>query len=444
MRFEVLGVAKIPPGAPCVFAANHRSHFDIPALLAALPTARFAAKQELFAKPLLGAVMRSLGIIPIDRDNPETAKRALDEAARRPGGGGSLIIFPEGEEAEPGQMLPFGAGAFVFALRTGIPVVPVAIHNTAAILPRGDALAISAGRVVVEALEPIGTLGLGVEDRAQLAAAVRAALVNALRPCDGGSAGRADLGRVLGGRPGRPAHRLVQMEAEARPAPRAGSSPPRSSHCPVEAPRARSTRPRGGSRAGRPRSGRAAAPRAGSACAREALDVDAELAGDQQRDGVERHAERALGRLGQRACVAGRQHHNTSRAERDRGRDGRVVRDAAVDQVAAADRDGRKHGRDRGAREHGVHRGARGHHHLLAVREVSCDDVAAQRRAREVDHRQVPREEPAQAARIDQVAAQPERAEPALHERDGEHVVAIEAAPDVIELATPRALGPPA
>ena len=194
VRFDVLGAEKVPAGTPCGFAANHRSHFDIPALLAALPSARFAAKQELFAKPLLGAVMRSLGIVPIDRENPERAKRALDEAARSPRGGGSLIMFPEGEEAERGKMLPFKAGAFVFALRTGVPVVPVAIHNTAAILPRGDALSISAGRVVVEVLDPIETRGLGLEHRWHLAERARGALAGVLRPCDGGSAERDDLG----------------------------------------------------------------------------------------------------------------------------------------------------------------------------------------------------------------------------------------------------------
>jgi len=194
VRFEVRGGEKIPAGAPCVFAANHRSHFDIPALLAALPTGRFAAKQELFAQPVLGAAMRALGVIPIDRDRPELAKQALDRAAKQPGGGGSLVIFPEGEEAAPGEMLPFKAGAFVFALRTGLPVVPVALHNTAAILPRGDALSISPGRVVVEVLGPIETRALGAEDRAALAAEARAALVRVLRPCDGGSADRTDLG----------------------------------------------------------------------------------------------------------------------------------------------------------------------------------------------------------------------------------------------------------
>jgi 1-acyl-sn-glycerol-3-phosphate acyltransferase len=191
--FEVRGTERIPPG-PCVFTPNHRSHFDIPALLAALPTGRFAAKVELFRQPVLGAAMRALGVIPIDRENPEAAKRELDRAAGRPGGGGSLIIFPEGEEAEPGEMLPFKAGAFVFALRTGLPVVPVAIHNSAAILPRGDALSLAPGRVVVEVLDPIETRGREEKDREILAAQVRAELVRMLRPSDGGTADRSDLG----------------------------------------------------------------------------------------------------------------------------------------------------------------------------------------------------------------------------------------------------------
>jgi hypothetical protein len=51
-----------------------------------------------------------------------------DREAQASAGAGALVIFPEGDEVEPGQMLPFKPGAFVFALRTGLPVVPVAIH----------------------------------------------------------------------------------------------------------------------------------------------------------------------------------------------------------------------------------------------------------------------------------------------------------------------------
>ena len=78
--------------------------------------------------------------------------------------------------------------------RTGLPVVPVAIRHTAAILPRGDALSISSGRTVVEVLDPIEMRALGAEDRERLAVQTRAALQRVLRPW--GTAERADLGSL--------------------------------------------------------------------------------------------------------------------------------------------------------------------------------------------------------------------------------------------------------
>ena len=70
------------PG-PYIFAPNHQSHFDIAALLGYLPGInRFAAKKEMFAEPILGAVLRTMGMIPIDRDNPLEAIELLQRAAR--------------------------------------------------------------------------------------------------------------------------------------------------------------------------------------------------------------------------------------------------------------------------------------------------------------------------------------------------------------------------
>jgi 1-acyl-sn-glycerol-3-phosphate acyltransferase len=198
VRVDVVGLDKLAPTEAYVFTPDHRSHLDITALMAALPTARYAAKRELFDEPVLGKAMRALGMIPIDREDPALAKRTLEEAATKLGRSVSVVIFPEGTRAPAGRMLPFKGGAFVFAIEQQVPVVPVAVHNTAYAMPAHGYLTILGGRVVVEILDPIPTAGLRFEDRHQLKERAREALVRALRPEDGGVADRRDLGSFAG------------------------------------------------------------------------------------------------------------------------------------------------------------------------------------------------------------------------------------------------------
>jgi 1-acyl-sn-glycerol-3-phosphate acyltransferase len=198
IRVDVVGLDKLDPQKGYVFTPDHRSHADITVLMAALPAVRFAAKRELFDEPVLGKAMRALGMIPIDRDDPALAKRTLDEVAAKLGKAVSVVIFPEGTRAPAGQMLPLKGGAFVFAIQQQVPVVPIALHNTAQVMPAHGYLTILGGRVVVEILNPIPTAGLGFEDRHQLKERVNRALVEALRPEDGGTADRRDLGSFAG------------------------------------------------------------------------------------------------------------------------------------------------------------------------------------------------------------------------------------------------------
>jgi 1-acyl-sn-glycerol-3-phosphate acyltransferase len=219
VRVETIGLGKLAPGQAYVFTPDHRSHVDITALMAVLPEVRFAAKRELFDEPVLGRAMRALGMIPIDRDHPEVAKKALDEAARKLGSKISVVIFPEGTRAPAGQMLPFKSGAFVFAIQEQVPVVPVALHNTAQVMPAHGYLTILGGRVVVEILDPIPTAGLALVDRQVLKERVRGALIAVLRPEDGGLADRRDLGSFAG-------HASGVRTIDTRRAPQAGSPGP--------------------------------------------------------------------------------------------------------------------------------------------------------------------------------------------------------------------------
>ncbi len=95
VRVHVHGLEHLTGPGPYIFAPNHQSNFDIPALLGYLPGSnRFVAKKELFAEPILGTVLRTLGMIPVDRDNPLEAIQLLNQVAIEERC--SLIIFPEG------------------------------------------------------------------------------------------------------------------------------------------------------------------------------------------------------------------------------------------------------------------------------------------------------------------------------------------------------------
>jgi 1-acyl-sn-glycerol-3-phosphate acyltransferase len=177
VRVRVRGLERLGAG-PYVFAPNHASHFDIAALLGYLPGAnRFAAKKELFEQPVFGAVLRTLGMIPVDRDNPAEAIERLSQLEREPF---SVIIFPEGTRSRTGELLPFKKGAFVTAIQLGLPVVPVVCKGTREVMPPGRYLSIFPGDVEVAVLEPIPTRGMSYDDRDRLADLVRGKIAEEL------------------------------------------------------------------------------------------------------------------------------------------------------------------------------------------------------------------------------------------------------------------------
>ncbi len=184
VEVEVRGLANLPVGA-AVVTPNHASHFDIAALLGFLPgETRFAAKKELFREPVLGWVMTTLGMVPIDRENPV---HAIEDLQRVIGANGaSLIVFPEGTRSRDGHLGKFRKGAFRLAIANDLPIVPIAIHGSRAIMPQGRGLAIEPGRIVLEILPAIDTRTLTDGDRHELAASVRALIERRLEIGAGG------------------------------------------------------------------------------------------------------------------------------------------------------------------------------------------------------------------------------------------------------------------
>jgi 1-acyl-sn-glycerol-3-phosphate acyltransferase len=174
VRVTVTGLEHVACGGPFVFAPNHQSHLDILALLAHLPGAtRFAAKRSLWKYAVVGAVLDALGMVPIDREDPAQAIAALNAVEARDQ---SIVVFPEGTRSRDGQLGAFKKGAFVLALRLGIPIVPVVCIGTRRLMPKGSRLVVVPGDVHIVVERPIPTAGLGADARDRLAGEVRAAI----------------------------------------------------------------------------------------------------------------------------------------------------------------------------------------------------------------------------------------------------------------------------
>jgi 1-acyl-sn-glycerol-3-phosphate acyltransferase len=162
-----------------IFASNHVSHFDIPALECALPHHYFIAKAELFKVPVFGPGIRAVGTIPIQRTNQKAAFGSYNIAAERIREGVSVVVFPEGTRGTTYSVRPFKKGPFVLAVEAGVPIVPCIIHGTIDVLPK-KSLRIHPGIVDVHMLEPVPTAGLSYADRDQLARTVNERMSSAM------------------------------------------------------------------------------------------------------------------------------------------------------------------------------------------------------------------------------------------------------------------------
>jgi 1-acyl-sn-glycerol-3-phosphate acyltransferase len=96
---------------------------------------RYIAKREFTAQPLAGIFLRRLGAEFVERFDPGRSVLDARRLAALARSGKRLVFFPEGTfGAQPG-LRPFHLGAFLAAAEAGVPVIPMAIRGTRAILP---------------------------------------------------------------------------------------------------------------------------------------------------------------------------------------------------------------------------------------------------------------------------------------------------------------------
>ena len=150
-RWRVFHPERVPLTGPVILAANHASYIDPPLVGAGLKREiNYLARKSLFRFPVVGAVLRAVNSVPVDRDGGGAAglKAILDRLLA----GGGIILFPEGTRTRDGKLQPARSGIGFTVIKSNAPVVPVRVFGTYEaygrhlIFPRPRSVAVKYGR----------------------------------------------------------------------------------------------------------------------------------------------------------------------------------------------------------------------------------------------------------------------------------------------------------
>ena len=133
---RVVGAEKLKHLNIAVYASNHLSYMDTPALFAKLPFQfRIMAKRSLWEIPFVGWYLGRSGQIPVDASSPRSAVAGLLHGVAALKAGMPLVLFPEGARSPDGHIQAAHSGCAFMAIRAGVPLVPLALVGTYELLP---------------------------------------------------------------------------------------------------------------------------------------------------------------------------------------------------------------------------------------------------------------------------------------------------------------------
>ncbi len=147
------------PGA-CVYACNHLSYMDTPALFGTLPFQfRILANHYLFRYPFVGWHLTRSGQVPIDQSSMRSQIAGLSRGVATLKAGMPLLLFPDGSRSSDGHIRQFLSGAAFMAIRAQVPLVPMALVGTYELLPM-HTYHLSPRPLLLVVGEPIATTGM--------------------------------------------------------------------------------------------------------------------------------------------------------------------------------------------------------------------------------------------------------------------------------------------
>lgn len=154
-RIQVEGQEHADAHGACIYVSNHTSYTDVLIVMALLKTNyRFVAKNEINRMPFIGTFLRKIGHFAFERTKLRARSRLADEMEKALLRGESLFVFAEGTFTVQPGVRPFQLGAFRAAVKTGRPIIPVALKGARRFLPDGSFLPRPA-RIVVTFCPPL-------------------------------------------------------------------------------------------------------------------------------------------------------------------------------------------------------------------------------------------------------------------------------------------------
>jgi 1-acyl-sn-glycerol-3-phosphate acyltransferase len=138
-RVRIVGAEKIPASGAFVLAPVHRSNVDfaLTSLVTKRPM-RYMGKDNIWKSKLLGRFVSMLGAFPVHRGSAD--RDALKACTDIVGGGSPLVMFPEGTRQHGPEVQELFDGTAYVAAKTGVPIVPMGIGGSEAMMPKGAKL----------------------------------------------------------------------------------------------------------------------------------------------------------------------------------------------------------------------------------------------------------------------------------------------------------------
>jgi 1-acyl-sn-glycerol-3-phosphate acyltransferase len=177
-RVRTVGLDKIDPAGTYIFMSNHVSNLDPPILCPLIPIrTSVLAKKVIWRIPILGSALTMAEIVPVEREDRESAIQSIRQAGEVMRHHINLTIFPEGTRSRDGRLLPFKKGPFHLAQETGFPIIPVTILGTYEMMPKGSMI-VRSGTATLVFHPPVDPKNFA--SREELMGTVREAIASAL------------------------------------------------------------------------------------------------------------------------------------------------------------------------------------------------------------------------------------------------------------------------